>query len=227
MEGEKERRNLLVVSVAILLYFWLELPEGFILNRLLGADGALLQINSFRVWVAVLLLLLYQIYRYLTIGFHSGNKSFKDGSKELHARARAWMVIRINKEIELNQKKYSGWMRVFEWSDNTAATSRFGPDRYPRVENVDWDCLKVSSVAEDFGSTWWRGNALFDREHDNTIHIGCDRLDFSVRRQFRPLILVIASIRLVNTPYLAEFLIPVLLSVIALGATLFGVCRAW
>jgi hypothetical protein len=60
-EDDKIRRNLVVVSGGVLLGFIAGLPEGALIERVLGAKDAL---NPARFWLAVLLVVLYLSYRY-------------------------------------------------------------------------------------------------------------------------------------------------------------------
>ncbi len=59
---EKIRRNLIVASVAISLGAWLDLPALIVVKRILGEDATAVQ--SWRLWVAVLVVLVYLIFRY-------------------------------------------------------------------------------------------------------------------------------------------------------------------
>jgi len=62
-EDDKIRRNLVVASVAVVLVWWLDVPLSLILAKF-GDTGRPLPFVAWRVWAAVLVILLYLILRY-------------------------------------------------------------------------------------------------------------------------------------------------------------------
>ena len=74
---DKPRRNLLIVSLAIIIYWWLDLPPRFVFNQVIkDAPDA---IDGWRVWLVALLVLCYQIQRYWVIGIPGGLKEITAG----------------------------------------------------------------------------------------------------------------------------------------------------
>lgn len=62
-DDDKVRRNLMVVSFAVLLYFWLELPDALIAKKLIGEDARL---PSWKVWLTLVVVIGYQLLRFLS-----------------------------------------------------------------------------------------------------------------------------------------------------------------
>ena len=60
---DKARRNLVVVSAAIVFGAWLKLPEKAIAARVFGQDASDV-LQPWRLWAAALALLAYVLWRY-------------------------------------------------------------------------------------------------------------------------------------------------------------------
>ena len=63
-DDDKVRRNLMVVSFAVLLYFWLDLPDTLIAKRLIGEEAAL---SAWKVWLVLVVVITYLLLRFFTV----------------------------------------------------------------------------------------------------------------------------------------------------------------
>lgn len=70
-DDDKVRRNLMVVSFAVLLYFWLELPDSLIVKRLLGEDQAQ-GVPAWKIWGCIVAVLSYQVHRFISASVLTG-----------------------------------------------------------------------------------------------------------------------------------------------------------
>lgn len=69
-DDDKIRRNLVMASSAVILYYWLELPPGAIVSRVLGVTVAY-SVDAYRIWLALFLVLAYFCYRFYFAVAHS------------------------------------------------------------------------------------------------------------------------------------------------------------
>jgi hypothetical protein len=90
-DDDKVRRNLMVVSFAVLLYFWLELPDSLIVKRLLGEDYPH-ALPAWKIWLTLIFVQGYQLHRFisanmLTPAWEQVTKEFRNRRVlRLHAR---------------------------------------------------------------------------------------------------------------------------------------------
>lgn len=69
-DDDKVRRNLMVASVLVLLYFWLDVPRDVITERLLGSS-AKVQLSQWRVWAVIAAAIAYQLHRFWSVSGES------------------------------------------------------------------------------------------------------------------------------------------------------------
>lgn len=69
-DDDKLRRNLVLTSAVVLIYFWLDIPEAVIASKVFGVEAGI-SLTPWKWWSAVLTVLLYQMHRYLG-GLYTG-----------------------------------------------------------------------------------------------------------------------------------------------------------
>jgi hypothetical protein len=94
---DKIRRNLIVVSTAVLLGGWLELPATSVMKRVLGDDIAT-TVQAWRLWVAVLVVLTYLVLRYKFS--HGANHAVQDAKGELQGFRLAGMNAVLDRQMK-------------------------------------------------------------------------------------------------------------------------------
>ncbi len=65
-DDNKVRRNLMVFSTAVVFYWWLGLTPGVIAKRVFGDDAAL-EMSAVKVWVSIIVVLSYLVWRYVWV----------------------------------------------------------------------------------------------------------------------------------------------------------------
>lgn len=152
MDGEKERRNLLIISTAILLFFWLDLPEGVVAERVLGnkMDG---QINPGKVWFAITLVLIYQVHRWFCV--INGSSNLAEALKLFNSWRSA--VIRQEVALELNL------ITKGDFSNLEILSMEDIRERYEKkTGEKNTDVLQVKNIRDfEFSRGVWKGSFSF------------------------------------------------------------------
>jgi hypothetical protein len=118
MDDEHARRNLLVASALVLLSVWLGSPVGALAKAVLTAEGAA-PLSAFRVWAAVLVLLLYLGHRYT----HA--KQGADALANWIAAIDQWRQHRVRQTL-------------FQIIEDTVKTGRSSPLVEPSKGSAEW-----------------------------------------------------------------------------------------
>jgi hypothetical protein len=99
---DKIRRNLIVVSTAVLVGAWLELPAASVMKRVLGDDISA-TVQPWRLWAAVLAMLFYLALRYrFSLG---APKAWYDARSELQRFRLSAMDAVLVREVKRYTKR--------------------------------------------------------------------------------------------------------------------------
>ncbi|VTU30584.1 hypothetical protein H6CHR_03428 [Variovorax sp. PBL-H6] len=82
-DGDKVRRNLVVASSITMLLAWLQVPLVSVVDRLFGTKAEGYSPTAWRVWVAVLAVLMYLALRFrFSHEVEEGMKAFRDARRQ-------------------------------------------------------------------------------------------------------------------------------------------------
>lgn len=89
-DDDKVRRNLIVVSFAVVLYFWLELPDTLIARKLIGDEATL---SGWKVWLVLVVVILYLLLRFFSATTLS--KEWAAAAAQLQAKRIAFLIAHV------------------------------------------------------------------------------------------------------------------------------------
>lgn len=111
-DDDKVRRNLMAASFAVLLYFWLELPDSLIVKRLLGEEQAQ-SVPPWKIWLCIVAVLSYQVHRFISASVLTG--SWGGAATEFRNRRAAFFKTYIeHAEGGLKTAQLPRWMSYGE-----------------------------------------------------------------------------------------------------------------
>lgn len=108
-EDSKVRRNLVVFGSLVLLFAWLDLPSGVLLERLLGSERAP-TVPPWKLWTVSMVMLMYLAMRYYSSDDHKGHLKAIDQDR------RTGVERSLKKTIESNM------LRVIEAGDESKSS---------------------------------------------------------------------------------------------------------
>jgi len=208
MDGEKERRNLLVISTAVLLFCWLDLPDGMISERVLGkpVDG---NVEVWRLWVAVIFLIAYQAHRFYSVTV--GSVLFSEAKSIF----RAWRREVVRGALREEMKNLSAGKQEMPVMFCGAFSRNELVEKSGDAVRVDWRVVVFENGSiTHFDEYCWTGNHRLSLQTEHQNFMGGEEFSFPERKR----ILVDACLmpRLFKTKFLSEYGVPVVLAYAAL-----------
>jgi hypothetical protein len=220
-DDDKVRRNLMVASVLVLLYFWLDVPRDVITERLLGSS-ANVQLSQWRVWAVITAVIAYQLHRFWSVSGESDEWKRASGlldslrSNRLQAMARA--------EV-LHMREHGGEFRLL---------SPTPPEKYRAIGfNVTQrgdlppvDARWVQQLNRPISTDPWYHAVHIGPSEDGQILDDRPLLHLYVPARARWLHDVPALLWLLKTRFFSDFGIPYLLGYTALLIALWNLSTA-
>ena len=211
MDGEKERRNLLVISTAIILFFWLELPEGLIAERVLGQkiEG---KINSWKVWAAIVALMMYQIHRFYSVA--KGSELCVGAVNLFRTWRRDVVQFYLHEEIAALEKGDIKRPKILcgEFANN-------------KLKDIDEECVNWRKMIFKTGSATifneqnWTGTAYMNYPTKRTTYSGTE--EFCFPKSKRLMVDLKLVHRFIGTKYLSEYGVPIIWAYSALWLSVY------
>lgn len=211
MDGEKERRNLLVISTAIILFFWLDLPEGIIAERVLGQkiEG---QISSWKVWAAVVALMMYQIHRLYSVA--KGTEICIGAINLFRTWRREVVQFHLHKEVAALEK--GDISKPIILCGGFAKNEIKGPEE----ESVNWKkMIFKTGNATVFNDKNWTGVAYMNYPTRQMTFSGTE--EFSFPESKRLMVELKLVHRFIGTKYLSEYGVPIFWAYLALWLSVY------
>lgn len=211
-DDEKVRRNLMISSFAVLLFFWLALPEGVILKRIIGNDYDN-STNPIRLWCAILVVLIYQLVRFTaSLSESSSYTQMRDRfAWARHDEISNWLCGKISKNHQGKKIVGLGSVRILD-------VVSF---EYEEV-NLDWPTAKLAEISGYQSKSIWSGSAkISDKNysgHNSQLHA-----DFEIDKRKRLSIELRAVAVLAKTSFFPEIGVPLFCSYAALLSTAYQI----
>jgi hypothetical protein len=155
---DKIRRNLLVVSSAVLVVAWLKLPPGELAERIIGIKASTGDVVAgWRVWSAILALLVYLALRYR---FHNPTRSAYDKLGERWYQARAEVgCLMVSRSVEAFLNGRSSHCII-------SIPDTFSVDP---VDEVDHDAVPTYVARAESGDNWFTGRVVIDQHFISAV----------------------------------------------------------
>jgi hypothetical protein len=210
-DDDKVRRNLMVVSFAVLVYFWLDLPDSMVLKRLLGSESAP-SVAGWKVWALILAVVGYQFHRYWSVLIGTAQWQSLHGQivsrrynlmvwlsgfnvKRLPAKKRLWFAS-VDKPAKLGGEP-KGYAR--------------SPDEAPMLHDTDYPWSNHPYLMEV---------KLTVEDKEGRISTGKSSIWVELPRWLQWPEMGLCTLSLINTRYLSEVGIPVVIGSVAFIAVL-------
>lgn len=211
-DDEKVRRNLMISSFAVLLFFWLNLPEGAIVKRILGDDYET-SISPMKLWIAIAAVLIYQIVRFTASLLESDTYALMRDkfSRARHKEIQRWIARKVS-------KNHQG--KIIEFLGEVTSPNLIIPSDEKVI--LDWPSAKVSGISEYKSLSVWSGYVrILDKNHDN--YNSQLSANYEIKMSQRLSIELPAVVVLAKTGYLPEVGVPICCSYAALVCTAYQI----
>ncbi|MCR6480686.1 hypothetical protein NU688_31345 [Variovorax sp. ZS18.2.2] len=127
-EDSKIRRNLMLAGSLVLLFAWLQIPEGALLKRIFGEVDPTVSISPVRVWIAITAALVYLALRFRF------SKDHEEGQKELTFNrgvietrfVKLWLCVEVwwFKRLRTATPLFGAFLREWENTANIRSTTQ-------------------------------------------------------------------------------------------------------
>lgn len=212
-DDDKVRRNLMVVSTAVLAYFWFALPDGLLLQRLFGTKVEV-EIDARKVWIAIVAILVYQMHRYYAVGTRA--KEFKTEVDLLKRRANDMVLHEIETQI-VNQTAVIG----SGYFPKPAVLHDASSHQFSSVALPPWSDLQFIGYGAPPRAGFWNGSLRIKSKEDTLAATMNEySVEYDVPKFERWKIVLKVAGKFIIGPQLSDWIIPVAVWVLALICSL-------
>lgn len=221
MDDDKARRNLVLVSAAILLAGWLGLPLTDIAERVLNIKTAG-KIDPFRAWLAVMAVMLYLAYRFTFSPDEQAARDawYTDWTKQRQAFQRRTLMRHLRRALKSGKDSRLFSNALLPYFNDEA--ERSGIDRAAGgTIGLDQDAPAINFQSPWSGnvSTAWKGKTA----NGNSLSSSGGLLgyDFMTIRQRLPVYLMGGFVLLFRSKTTSVGVAPAALGLVAMGYAAF------